>query len=510
MSQEEYIKQLETTIKSLENQVANLTELILGFQKKQFGSSSEKTKREDFDGQLNLFNEPEVEYSENIKEPTRIESHTRAKKQKGHKEELLKNLEVIEINCELHENERSCPWCNTQMKPIGKETVREEVQYIPAQLKVLRYIRYAYECPACRKDGTPVVVKAYVPEPVMKHSLASASTVAHVMYQKYVNALPLYRQEKEWEQLGVAISRATLANWMICSSRSWFVPLIEYMRTELLTREVLHADETTVQVLKEEGKAPTSTSYMWLYRTGNWDNKPIVIFDYKSSRSGTHPHDYLNGFHGFLHTDGYGGYEKVDGIIRCGCWADLRRKFVDAMPPGAEKLINPCTAEIGKEYCDQLFKLEKEFAEFPYEERRKMRLEKEKPILEAFWCWQETITALKNSKLNKAITYAWNQKKNLENFLLDGRCSLSNNLAENSIRPFCIGRKNWLFSESTKGAQASAAIYSIIETAKANGINPMHYLQYILTYMPMADFNNNPAILESMMPWSKDYQEFIK
>ena len=249
---------------------------------------------------------------------------------------------------------------------------------------------------------------------------------------------------------------------------------------------------------------------MWLYQTGNWDNKPIVIFDYKSSRSGAHPQDYLNGFHGFLHTDGYGGYEKVDGIVRCGCWAHLRRKFVEAMPPGAEKLITPCTAEIGKGYCDQLFKLEKEFAEFSYEERRNKRLEKEKPILEAFWCWLETITALKNSKLNKAITYAWNQKKYLENYLLDGRCSLSNNIAENSIRPFCVGRKNWLFSESTQGAEASAAIYSIIETAKANEINPMLYLQYIFTYMPEADIKNNPDIMESMMPWSKDYQEFIK
>jgi hypothetical protein len=182
MSQEEYIKQLENTGKSLENQVSNLTEIILGLQKRQFGSSSEKTKREQFDGQLNLFNEAETEYSEKPKEPIHIEAHARKKKQKGHKEELLKDLEVIEIKCELPANEKNCPWCNTEMKPIGKETVREELQYIPAHLKVIRYVRYSYECPSCRKDGAPVIAKAYVPAPVMKHSIASASTVAHVMY----------------------------------------------------------------------------------------------------------------------------------------------------------------------------------------------------------------------------------------------------------------------------------------------------------------------------------------
>lgn len=177
-------------------------------------------KRENLEGQINLFNEAEVEYSEKIKEPIQIEAHTRSKKQKGQKEQLLKNLEVIEVNCELPENEQNCPWCNTDMKPIGKETVREELQYIPAKIKVIRYVRYAYECPSCRKDGTPVIAKAYVPKPVIKHSIASASTVAHVMYQKYVNAMPLYRQEKEWKQLGVELSRATLANWMICASHS--------------------------------------------------------------------------------------------------------------------------------------------------------------------------------------------------------------------------------------------------------------------------------------------------
>jgi hypothetical protein len=255
-----------------------------------------------------------------------------------------------------------------------------------------------------------------------------------------VNALPLYRQEKEWADLGVELSRATLANWMISCSHSWLMPLLEHMRKDLLSREVLHADETTVQVLKEEGKSPESTSYMWLYRTGNWDKKPILIFDYKPSRSGENPKDYLKEFKGFLHSDGYSGYDKVEDITRVGCFAHLRRKFVEAMPPGAEKLLVPCTAEVGKSYCDQLFKLEQGLTELTPEVRKQRRLEKAEPILEAFFGWLESVTALKNSKLSKAITYALNQRSYLENYLLDGRCSLSNNLAENSIRPFCVGR----------------------------------------------------------------------
>lgn len=271
----------------------------------------------------------------------------------------------------------------------------------------------------------------------------------------------------------------------------------------------IHADETTVQVLKEEGKTPTSTSYIWLYRTGNWDKKTIVLFQYKPSRSGSNAKEYLQEFHGYLHTDGYAGYEKVEGIQRVGCWAHVRRKFVEAMPPGVEKLLVPCTAEVGKHYCDQLFKLEKELVDLSAHERKEQRLKQELPILGAFWCWLDTVTALKNSKLSKAVVYARNQKDYLENYLKNGNCSLSNNIAENSIRPFCVGRKNWLFSQSVKGAKASAAIYSVIETAKANGINPMHYLQYVFTYMPGSDMKD-PENLESLMPWSKRYQDFIK
>lgn len=214
--------------------------------------------------------------------------------------------------------------------------------------------------------------------------MASPSVVAEVIYQKYVNHVPLYRQEQEWKGRDVAFSRTTMANWTIRCAEDWLVPVWEAMRKELLQREVLHADETTVQVLKEKGKAPTTKSYMWLYCTGNDGLPPIVLFDYKTSRSGDNAKAFLEGFHGYLHTDGYAGYNKVPGITHCGCWAHLRRKFVEAMPLESNC---PSPARIGRDLCDQLFAAEKELQSLPPEQRQEKRLAVEQPMLRAFWCW---------------------------------------------------------------------------------------------------------------------------
>ena len=509
MTQEEYIKQLESTVKSLQDQVSNLTEMVRLLTKKQFGHSSEKTIKEEVDGQVNLFNEAETEASAEVKEPTMkevVKNHA----SKGKREKLIKDLPVVEVECVLNDEDKLCPWCKTELKPIGKEQVRQELQFIPAQVKIINYVRYAYECPACKKDGTTVIEKAFVPVPLIKHSLASPSSVAYVMYQKYVNALPLYRQEKDWEQYGIKLSRATLANWIIRVTEDWLISLTELLRSELLKREVLHADETTVQVLHEPGKKATTESYMWLYRTGADGKPPIILYDYQPSRAGKNAADYLAGFRGYLHTDGYAGYEKVEGIIRCGCWSHLRRYFVEAMPSNANKLLNVSNGELGRDYCNKLFNIEKTLAELSIDERKTKRLELEKPVLEAFWCWLDTLSPLSGSRLGKAVTYAKNQKKYMENYLLDGRCSISNNLAENSIRPFTIGRKNWEFSASPKGARASATIYSLVETAKANNLNVYKYLAYLLEYMRDIDFKKYPEELHNFLPWNQEVQSECK
>ena len=498
-----YIQQLENTIKNLEQQLQNLTEMVINLRKGKFGSSSEKTPREEISAQLNLFNEAELEANPHIPEPIvkNVHGYTR-RDPKTKREVLLKDLPVKEILCDIFEEDQYCGNCATTLKPIGKEFVREELEYIPAKLQIIRYVRMSYECSKCKHTDTPYIEKALTPSSLMNHSLASPSTVAHVMYQKYVNAVPLYRQEKDWEQLGFALSRATMANWMIRCSQDYLYPVIDSLRQQLLKRDVLHCDETPVQVLKEEGRKPQSTSYMWLYRSGNDGKAPIILFDYKTTRSGENASEYLKSFKGFLHCDGYSGYNKLKDVVRCGCWAHLRRKFVEAIPDNRAKDAPLTNAEIGRDYCNKLFKIEEELSQFTPEERYTKRLEKAKPILDAFWSWLHSVHALKNFALGKAVTYAMNQKPFMENYLLDGRCAISNNAAENSIRPFAVGRKNWLFAATPKGASASAAIYSIIETAKANGLNIYAYLNYLLLYMPDTDYRNRPEDLEDLMPWS--------
>ena len=504
---ENTIVNLNETINGLQNQISNLTEMVMLLRKEKFGSSSEKTPKQ-VEGQISLFNEVEIEADSSAGEPVvkdvrgykRIDSRTK-------REELIKDLPVREILCETPVDALYCPNCLSGLKTIGKEVVREELEYIPAKLQIVRYVRMAYECPKCKHTDHPYIEKALTPTSLMNHSLASPSSVANVMYQKYVNAVPLYRQEKDWENLGISLSRATMANWVIRCTQDYLLPVVEHLQKELLSRDVIHCDETPVQVLKEEGKKPQTKSYMWLYRTGNDDKAPVVLYDYQPSRNGDHAVTFLKDFNGYVHSDGYSGYNKLTNITRCGCWAHLRRKFVEAIPSKKDADAPFTSAEMGRDYCDQLFYIEKGLKDLSPEERKLKRLELEKPVLDAFWCWVESLNALKGSALGKAITYAINQKPYMENYLLDGRCALSNNVAENAIRPFTVGRKNWLFADSPKGAASSAAVYSIIETAKANNLNVYTYLEYLLLYMPDTDWRNHPEYLDDLMPWSAAVQE---
>ena len=498
-----YIERLENTIKDLRNQVSNLTEMVMLLRKEKFGSSSEKTPKQ-IEGQLSLFNEAELEADGSVTEPIKkdVRGYTKVNA-RAKREELIKNLPVREILCESAPEDQICPDCHSSLRPLGKETVREELEYIPAKLQIVRYVRMSYECPKCKHTDHPYIQKALTPASLLNHSLAFPSSVANVMYQKYGNSVPLYRQEKDWEQLGISLSRATMANWVIRCSQDYLMPVVEHLRKKLLSRDIVHCDETPVQVLKEEGKKPQTKSYMWLYRTGNDEKAPIVLYDYQSSRNGGHAATYLKGFRGYVHSDGFSGYNKLKDITRCGCWAHLRRKFVEAIPAKKSKDASLTSAEIGRDYCNQLFKIEDSLKYLSPDERFHKRLELEKPVLEAFWRWLENLTFLKGSALGKAVVYARNQKTYMENYLLDGRLAISNNAAENAIRPFTVGRKNWLFADTPKGAAASAAVYSLIETAKANNLNVYTYLEYLLLYMPDTDWLNDPAQLDCLMPWSE-------
>ena len=521
----EYISRLETqlneqttqlqeqskTVESQKIRIDRLMDMLAKFQKSMYGQSSEKSKYvvgED-NGQISLFNEAEVESNSKAPEPNKVAVSEHIRKAKRTKEELAANVPVIEILCELDQEKRDCEVCDGKMRLLGKETVREELEIIPAQVRLLRYIRCSYVCERCEKEsGEATIVKAPTPAPVIKRSLASASTVAHVMYQKYVNGMPLYRQEKDWANQGLILSRATLANWIIRSANDWLLPLWERMKSHLLQQAVVHADETVIQVLKEEGKKPSSESRMWVYCSGNTGTAPVVLFEYQPTRSGEHARRFLEGFHGFLQTDGYAGYNKVLDVTRCGCWAHLRRKHQEAMPKNG--MVKGSTAAVGFDYCNQLFSIEKDLAQLTPEEREIKRLERSKPVLEAYFSWVETVNVLKGSKLAEAITYSVNQKTSLCAFLEDGRIELSTNRVENAIRPFVVGRRGWLFSDTAKGAKSSAIVYSIVETAKANKLNVYMYLVHIFSQMPGLDFKTDPALLDDFMPWSQKIPDYCR
>jgi transposase len=492
----ERLKTQEKRIVELEALVKYYEELYRLHQHRKFGSSSEKTHSE----QLSLFDEAESEADKRKPEPT-VEQVTYTRRRGREKqEETLPDLPVETVDHTLPEAERVCPECSSELHVMGHDT-RRELKIIPAQVKILEHVRKVYACRNCEKTATSVpIIKATMPEPVIKGSAASPSSVAHIITQKYVNAVPLYRQEQEFLMNGILLSRQTMANWLVRSSEDWLLPLYEQMKLELLREEVLHADETTLQVLKEPGRSSRSESYMWLYRTSGCASNPIVLYEYQPTRSSAHPKAFLKEFQGYLHTDGYAGYHALPPEVKIvGCWAHARRKFDEAMKGAPPESREDLAAKRSLEFCNEMFRLEHEYEKLRPDERYKERFKRSKPVSDALFEWAETVGALPKSLLGKAVHYLLSQKIYLEKVFEDGRLELSNNRAERSIKPFVIGRKNWLFSATPKGAKASSVIYSLIETAKENGLKPFGYLEYLFEAMP----NMMAEKIESLLPWSE-------
>ena len=357
--QTELIRSLRTVIDEKTAHEAVLQEQVDYLTKKLFGTSSEKT-HSDIPGQLNLFNEAEAEQDPSLPEEDCIEEPSPRKKKATHAE-LFKGLTVHKQVIPLAKEDKICPVCGTPMERIGEEYVRRELVFTPARCEIYEYYTESYGCPNC-KDGKgdtekAVIIKSKAAPALIGKGPASLSTVAWTIYQKYANGMPLYRQEKDWKEYGAAISRTTLANWIIYSAEHYFRPLYDYFHRQLLQREFLMADETRVQVLKEPGRSAESQSFMWLFRTGEDGQPVILLYGYTPTRSGNNAADFLDGFQGYLETDGYQGYNKVSGIKRCSCWAHIRRYFVDAIPKGKQLDYNQPAVQ-GVHYCDRLARLE--------------------------------------------------------------------------------------------------------------------------------------------------------
>ncbi len=469
---------------------ADLKQELANYKKLVYGPKSEKTEVILDNGeQLSFFDEAEENADKCVREREKdivVAEHKR--KSKRTHEEAFANLPVEEVVHELED--KTCPECGEQMKTVGKEFIRDELVYVPARVYVRKHYVETAKCPVCGEDESqdalypdvpaPLFKKAVAPSPMIPHSFCSPELLAHILYEKYVMAVPLERQSKDFKAMGISLSTATLANWVIYAGENFMKPIYSRMKSELLTCSVIHADETVVQVLHEPNKKAKTGSRMWVYCAGKYEGHSNILFEYSPTRNGANAQKFLDGYNGYLVCDGYDGYNKLCDVTRCGCWAHARRKFVEALPTDKALLATSRAAE-GVEICNDIFRIERELEEskLSFEERHKQRQERSKPILDGLFAWLNKQTPVGGSKLAKAIQYCLNEKAYLYRFLEDGHVPVDNNRAENAIRPFVVGRKNWLFSTSQKGASASAIIYSLAATATANALNIEDYFTRI-------------------------------
>lgn len=496
-------QKLQEKIAQLEHNVEALTQAVLQASKQRFGASSEKTPPAE--GQGSLFGEETDTHPLPYAQVISIKEHKRPVRKKGDRQKLTAELNRETVECILNPEESACGICGNELKVIGKKKVRSELEYIPAKLVMKDYVQYVYKCVDCGKNDehpSDAIYSAPVPMPVLMHSVASPSSAAWILYQKYVLSVPLHRQERDFQRMGAALKRDMMANWAI----QWLKPLYGRMHRQLLKYGIIMSDETTWQVNREPGKKASSKSYIWIHRSGSCEGPPIILYEYTRTRSGDHAKEFLAGFHGFHVSDAYEGYEKVEGITRCLCYSHLRRYYREAIPlDSGKKEIPGSGGAIGRAYCDKLFQLERKWKGLSPAERRKNRLIYSVPVLNAFFAWAGT-TMTKQESLRKALNYTLNHKKYFSNFLLDGRIPLSNNLSEIAVKPVAITRKNSLFSDSVAGARASAIIFSIVGTASANNLDAYKYLEYIFRQLPNLDFTADDSVLDEYLPWSEKVQ----
>ncbi|WP_209326973.1 IS66 family transposase [Pseudoalteromonas sp. PA2MD11] len=455
-------------------------------QQKQFGKSAEG-----FVGQGELFNEAE-DITETIEPEQQAISYTRNKpKRKPLPKDLPREHVIHDID------DKSCACCGGELHKIGEDTT-EKLEFIPAQVKVIEHIRPKYACRECEKSGTESKIKQQ-PMPAMpiNKGIATASLLSQIITSKYQYGLPLHRQESMFKQYGIELSQQTMSDWVI-KSATLFTPLIKRLKAELLKQPLLNADETTVNVVKSD----KINSYMWVYCSGADSPKPdnpipnIVLYDYHNSRAASCVMNYLDDYQGYLHVDGYQAYEKTQATL-VGCWAHARRKFIEAKKLQGKNKTGK--ADVVLSLIQKLYGIESRLKGKPADELYHTRQTQSKPILSKLkeWLEKHQPNLVGNSKLIDAANYMANQWPKLTIYINDGRLSIDNNRAERAIKPFVIGRKNWLFSQTAVWAGPSAALYSIIETAKANDLVPYDYITACLNELcqPTPD-------IDSLLPWN--------
>ena len=492
---ENRLTEQEIKIQHLSSDIVFLKEAIKILKQSQFGTKSEKLPP--LEEQFGLFDEVEFLYKQNPEnleldpddDQITVPGHKRSR---GRRKPLPKALPREDVILDLAENEKICAHDGTPLKKIGEE-VSEKLEIIPMQAKVIRTVRIKYGCPCCAEG----VRTAPVPASLIPKSIATSGLLAFIAVSKYQDALPLYRLENIFERYGIEISRETMARWMIRLAAG-LRPLYNILQDELLASDYVHADETTVQVLKEKDRKAESKSYMWV-RGRSYDN-PIILFHYAPSRAGEVAKEILVEFKGALQVDGYAGYNRFcisEYIKRIGCWSHVRRKFKDVQKISA---VGSKLALQMLKLIQNLYNVEKKIKDYSLDEKTKARALHSKPILKRIkeFADEKVLKVPPESTIGKAFNYLLSEWPTLEIYLENGKYHIDNNFIENAIRPFAVGRKNWLFSDSVEGADASAIIYSLIETAKANGKEPYQYLKSIIDQLPTAQ---SLADFEKLLPF---------
>ena len=506
LSQQEQLENIDHTLQLVLEQMADL-------KRHRFGRSSEKHEAEDqisfmeVDGKIVFFNESEaVAAEESTEEPENV-SRTRPKKKQGKREEDLDGIPVVVVEHSMTDGELEDKFGKDGWKQLPDEVCRR-YRFTPAKIEVEEHHVKVYA-----GKETEEVIKAPHPQALLRGSLVSPSLEAAVINAKYVNAVPLYRQEQEFERYGLHISRQNMANWTIQCADRYLAVLYDYLHEKLYGYHVLQADETPVLVNKD-GRPAGSKSYMWVYRTGRmYTERQVVLYEYQKTRNASHPREFLKDFNGVCVTDGYQVYHTIEGeredLRIAGCWSHARRRFdeaVKALPKAKQK---DSRAYLALAMIQAIYREEKQLKDLPAEERKNRRQLSVKPLVEAYFTWvRENLPKVpQKSKTWEGFNYSLNQEKYLKVFLDDGEVPMDNNAAEQSIRGFCIGKKNWVMIDTIAGAKSSAIIYSIAETAKANNLKPYDYFEFLLTEIPKHLDDTDRSFLDDLLPWSPSLPE---
>ncbi len=501
LSQQEQLENIDHTLQLVLEQMADL-------KRHRFGRSSEKHEAEgqvsfmEVDGKIVFFNESEAVAAEESTEEPEDVSRTRPKKKQGKREEDLNGIPVVVVEHSMTDEELEDKFGKDGFKQLPDEVYRR-YSFTPAKIEVEEHHVKVYA-----GKETEEVVKAPHPRTLLRGSLVSPSLEAAIMNAKYVNAVPLYRQEQEFERYGLHIPRQNMANWTIQCADRYLAVLYDYLHEKMYGYHVLQADETPVLVNKD-GRPAGSKSYMWVYRTGRmYTECQIVLYEYQKTRNASHPREFLKDFRGVCVTDGYQVYHTIEGeredLKIAGCWSHARRRFdeaVKALPKAKQK---DSRAYLALTMIQAIYREEKLLKDLPAGERMIRRQLSVRPLVEAYFVWvRETLPKVpQKSKTWEGFNYSLNQEKYLKVFLDDGEVPMDNNAAEQSIRGFCIGKKNWVMIDTIAGAKSSAIIYSIAETAKANNLKPYDYFEYLLTEIPKHLDDTDRSFLDDLLPWS--------